>query len=115
MIDAAVDALGMRDVMGAIVSSDEVAAGKPAPDVYLVAAARLGVAPARCLVVEDSINGVRAGKAAGMTVVLVPNASVPPPPGTRDRRCGGGPARRARPGALAALIRAARAAPILRP
>ena len=60
------------------VSSDEVDHGKPAPDVYLAAAERLGCAPASCLVVEDSLNGVRAGKAAGMTVVLVPNASVPP-------------------------------------
>jgi beta-phosphoglucomutase-like phosphatase (HAD superfamily) len=80
VIAAAVDALGLHEVMGAIVSSDEVAAGKPAPDVYLLAAERLGVDPVRCLVVEDSINGVRAGRAAGMTVVLVPNASVPPPP-----------------------------------
>jgi beta-phosphoglucomutase-like phosphatase (HAD superfamily) len=79
VIDAAVAALGLRADMGAIVSSDEVPMGKPAPDVYLLAASRLGVAPQRCLVVEDSINGVRAGKAAGMTVVLVPNASVPPP------------------------------------
>ena len=72
------DALGIRDVLGAIVSSDEVPLGKPEPDVYLLAASRLGVEPGRCLVVEDSLNGVRAGKAAGMTVVLVPNASVPP-------------------------------------
>lgn len=78
VIAAAVAALGLRGDMGAIVSSDEVAAGKPAPDVYLLAASRLGVAPDRCLVVEDSVNGVRAGRAAGMTVVLVPNASVPP-------------------------------------
>ena len=78
VIRAAVDALGMREVLGAVVSSDEVEHGKPAPDVYLLAASRLGVAPARCLVVEDSLNGVRAGRAAGMTVVLVPNASVPP-------------------------------------
>ena len=66
------------------VSSDEVAHGKPAPDVYLEAARRLGIAPASCLVVEDSLNGVRAGKAAGMFVVLVPNASVPPAPGTSE-------------------------------
>lgn len=78
VIASAVEALGIRDVLGAIVSSDEVPGGKPRPDVYLLAAARLGVAPERCLVVEDSVNGVRAGKAAGMTVVLVPNASVPP-------------------------------------
>ena len=84
VIAAAVDAIGVRDVLGAIVSSDEVPHGKPAPDVYLVAAERLGVEPARCLVVEDSANGVRAGKAAGMFVVLVPNASVPPPPGTDE-------------------------------
>lgn len=79
VIDAAVEALGIADVMAAIVSSDEVARGKPEPDVYLLAASRLGVDPARCLVVEDSINGVRAGKAAGMTVVLVPSLSVPAP------------------------------------
>ena len=82
VIDAAVAALGLREVMGAIVSSDEVALGKPAPDVYRLAASRLGVDPTRCLVVEDSINGVRAGKAAGATVVLVPNLSVPAPPET---------------------------------
>lgn len=79
VIAAAVAALGLADDMGAIVSSDEVAAGKPAPDVYLLAASRLGAEPGRCLVVEDSINGVRAGRAAGMTVVLVPNHSVPAP------------------------------------
>jgi beta-phosphoglucomutase-like phosphatase (HAD superfamily) len=78
IIAAAMDALGVRDVLGAIVSSDEVPLGKPEPDVYLLAASRLGVEAGRCLVVEDSLNGVRAGKAAGMTVVLVPNASVPP-------------------------------------
>jgi beta-phosphoglucomutase-like phosphatase (HAD superfamily) len=85
VIAAAVTALGIRDVMRAIVSSDEVAAGKPSPDVYLLAASRLDVDPARCLVVEDSLNGVRAGKAAGMTVVLVPNASVPPAGDARAR------------------------------
>ena len=78
VIEAAVDALGLHGVLDQIVSSDDVAAGKPDPGVYLLAAARLGVEPGRCLVVEDSVNGVRAGKAAGMTVVLVPNASVPP-------------------------------------
>lgn len=51
-----------------IYSSDLVANGKPAPDIFLYTAERLGVDPARCLVVEDSENGVRAGAAAGMTV-----------------------------------------------
>ena len=78
VIGAAVDVLGLRAILDEIVSSDDVAAGKPDPAVYLLAAARLGVDPGRCLVVEDSVNGVRAGKAAGMTVALVPNASVPP-------------------------------------
>ncbi len=49
-------------------SADRVAHGKPAPDIFLHAAQRLGVAPQRCLVIEDSVNGVRAGLAAGMTV-----------------------------------------------
>lgn len=81
VIDAALASTGLGATISVVVSSDEVAHGKPAPDVYLEAARRLGVAPAECLVVEDSINGLRAGKAAGMTTVLVPNASVPPAPG----------------------------------
>ena len=78
VIDAALRATGLAGSIPVVVSSDEVAHGKPAPDVYLETAARLGVPPAGCLVVEDSINGLRAGIAAGMVVVLVPNASVPP-------------------------------------
>jgi HAD superfamily hydrolase (TIGR01509 family) len=81
VIDAALEATGLRDTVSVVVSSDEVAHGKPRPDVYLEAARRLGVAAAACLVVEDSINGLRAGVAAGMTTVLVPNTSVPPAPG----------------------------------
>lgn len=84
VIEAAVDALGLHGVLGVIVSSDEVAGGKPDPAVYLRAAALLGVAPGRCLVVEDSVNGVRAGVAAGATVALIPNPSVPPAPGAHD-------------------------------
>ncbi len=84
VIDAAVDALGLHGIFRAVVSADEVARGKPAPDVYLRAAALLGVDPVRCLVVEDSLNGVRAGTEAGMFVVLVPNASVPPGEGAHE-------------------------------
>jgi HAD superfamily hydrolase (TIGR01509 family) len=84
VIDAALHALGIADRFGAIVSSDEVEHGKPAPDVYLETARRLGVDPEAVLVVEDSLNGVRAAKAAGMRVVLVPNASIPPAPGAAE-------------------------------
>jgi HAD superfamily hydrolase (TIGR01509 family) len=83
VIDAALAATGLLASFGVIVSSDEVSHGKPAPDVYLETARRLGLAPDRCLVIEDSLNGVLAGRAAGMTVVLVPNHSVPPAPGAR--------------------------------
>ena len=84
VIDAALSATGLTDVFKVVVSSDEVSHGKPAPDVYLETARRLGVRPTACIVVEDSYNGVRAGKAAGMTVVLVPNVSVPPAEGTHE-------------------------------
>lgn len=55
------------------VTGDEVEHGKPAPDLFLRAAEKLGIAPDRCVVFEDAPNGVAAGKAAGMTVVAVPN------------------------------------------
>jgi HAD superfamily hydrolase (TIGR01509 family) len=84
VIDAALEATGLSGVFGVVVSSDEVERGKPEPDVYLEAARRLGVEPRRCLVVEDSLNGVKAAKAAGMTCVLVPNATIPPAPGTAE-------------------------------
>ncbi|WP_086666973.1 HAD family hydrolase [Lentzea kentuckyensis] len=60
------------------VSSEECAAGKPSPDVYLLAASRLGVEAASCCAVEDSTNGLRAALAAGMTVLAVPNPHFPP-------------------------------------
>jgi len=59
-----------------IVSSDDVVRSKPAPDCYLLAAQRLGVAPDRCLVIEDSAHGIAAGKAAGMHVVNVREAAL---------------------------------------
>ncbi len=85
VIDAALGTLGIGDDFAVVVPSDDVARGKPAPDVYLEAARRLGVEPARCLVVEDSLNGVVAAREAGMTVVLVPNRSIPPADGARER------------------------------
>jgi beta-phosphoglucomutase-like phosphatase (HAD superfamily) len=56
-----------------IVSGDEVARGKPAPDVFLEAARRLKCSPAACLVLEDAPNGLQAAKAAGMRSVAIPN------------------------------------------
>lgn len=61
----------------AVCSADEVARGKPAPDVFLLAARKLGVAPHECIAIEDSANGIRAAKAAGMKVIAVGNAEGP--------------------------------------
>ena len=74
VIDANLTALGLRPLFDAVVSATQVARGKPAPDVFLAAAERLGVRPAACLVVEDSRNGLLAAKAAGMRCAVVPCA-----------------------------------------
>ena len=79
LIGVVLAAAGIADRFRVTVSSEEVARGKPAPDVYLAAAERLGVDPARCVAIEDSANGLRAAAAAGMTVVAVPNEHFPPP------------------------------------
>ena len=78
LIERVLELLGVAAAFSAIVSSEEVARGKPAPDVYLEAAARLGVDPSACAAVEDSSNGLRSARAAGMRVVAVPSASYPP-------------------------------------
>jgi HAD superfamily hydrolase (TIGR01509 family) len=80
VIDAALDAAGLRDRFTATISSEEVPRGKPAPDVYLAVADALDVPPTACAAVEDSTNGIRAGAAAGMVVVAVPNREFPPEP-----------------------------------
>jgi HAD superfamily hydrolase (TIGR01509 family) len=59
----------------ATVTGDDVVHGKPAPDPYLLAAHRLGVAPAQCLAVEDSASGIRSAHGAGMTVLAIPNTT----------------------------------------
>jgi beta-phosphoglucomutase-like phosphatase (HAD superfamily) len=68
---------GLRGLLAAVVGRDEVARGKPHPDVFLLAAQRLGVAPERCLAVEDSAAGVRAAHGAGMRVAMVPDLVAP--------------------------------------
>ena len=80
---------GLADAFAATVSSEEVERGKPAPDVYLEAARRLGVEPVECVAIEDSTNGIRSAHAAGMAVIAVPNRDFPPDPdalASRDSR-----------------------------
>ena len=72
LIDAVCDRLGLGGIRVRCSAVDEVN-GKPAPDVYLAAARRLGVAPANCVAIEDSPNGIAAAKAAGMRCVAVPD------------------------------------------
>ena len=78
LIDLALELLGVEHLFKATVSSEEVAGGKPAPDVYLEAARRLGVEPTHAAAIEDSENGIRAAKAAGMRVIAIPNQHFPP-------------------------------------
>jgi HAD superfamily hydrolase (TIGR01509 family) len=78
LIDVVLEAGGIADLFKATVSSEEVAAGKPAPDVYVEVARRLGLEPAECTAVEDSHNGIRSAKAAGLRCVAIPNARFPP-------------------------------------
>jgi HAD superfamily hydrolase (TIGR01509 family) len=85
LIDLVLEVAGLGDAFAATVSSEEVEHGKPAPDVYLEAAARLGVDPGGCAAVEDSANGIRAAVAAGMRVVAVPNRAFPPPQEVLDQ------------------------------
>lgn len=71
MVDAVLDALELRPYFQVVATACEVAAGKPAPDIYLHVADRLGANPEKCLVFEDVPAGIQAGKAAGMTVCAV--------------------------------------------
>lgn len=80
VIDLVLEEAGLADAFAATVSSEEVGAGKPAPDVYLEAASRLGVDPTACVAIEDSTNGIRSANAAGMAVIAVPNRDFPPEP-----------------------------------
>jgi HAD superfamily hydrolase (TIGR01509 family) len=78
IIDRFLELSGFGDAFAVTVSSEAVERGKPAPDVYLDTARRMGVDPARCVAIEDSSNGLRAAAAAGMPVIAVPNPHYPP-------------------------------------
>jgi HAD superfamily hydrolase (TIGR01509 family) len=78
IIELVLDRSDLRPCFAAVVSSEEVAHGKPAPDVYLAAARELGVAAADCVAVEDSTNGIKAAVAAGMRTIAVPNRQFRP-------------------------------------
>ncbi len=70
---------GMTDYFDTVVTGDMVERGKPAPDIYLLAARRLGADPTECIGVEDSLSGVRAICAAGMRAIMVPDMIEPTP------------------------------------
>lgn len=81
LIDAVLHAAGLAGEFAATLSTEEVERGKPAPDGYLAAAARLGIAPENCVAVEDSSNGLRSAAAAGFAAVIaVPHEKYPPAP-----------------------------------
>ena len=80
VIELVLSLSGLGECFSATVSSEEVARGKPAPDVYLQAARELGVAAGECVAVEDSANGIRSAVAAQMKVIAVPNREFPPSP-----------------------------------
>ena len=78
LIETVLATADLGSAFAAVVSSEEVPRGKPAPDVYLAAADRLAVAPTACAGVEDSSNGLRAAVAAGLTVIAIPRPEYPP-------------------------------------
>jgi HAD superfamily hydrolase (TIGR01509 family) len=80
IIDLSLELSGLASRFAVTISSEEVERGKPAPDVYLEAARRLEAEPSRCAAIEDSENGIRAARAAGMRVLALPNPHYPPDP-----------------------------------
>ncbi len=78
LIELALELAKLKDCFRVVISSEEVPRGKPAPDVYLRAAELLDVAAQRCAAIEDSANGIRSAKTAGLRVVCIPNRDFPP-------------------------------------
>lgn len=73
VVQRSLELAGLADLFKIVVTADDVVHGKPAPDMFLLAAKRMGVAPGRCLVFEDAVPGIQAAEAAGMQVVHVPS------------------------------------------
>ena len=80
LIDQVLETAGLTGAFQVTLSTEEVPRGKPAPDVYLAAAGKLGLDPSVCAAVEDSSNGLRAAGAAGLAVIAVPHGVYPPAP-----------------------------------
>ena len=80
LISAVLDGAGLQGCFTATLSTEQVARGKPAPDIYLAVTGQLGCPPERCAAVEDSTNGLRSAAAAGLQVIAVPHPRYPPEP-----------------------------------
>ena len=80
LVDTVLQSSGLRPCFLVTMSTEQVARGKPAPDIYLAVAARLGYSPPDCAAIEDSSNGLRSAAAAGLHVIAVPRPQYPPDP-----------------------------------
>jgi len=80
LIGTVLDAAGLRECFVTTLSTEQVAHGKPAPDIYLAVCDRLGHSPQTCAAVEDSTNGLRSAAAAGLRVIAIPHPRYPPDP-----------------------------------
>jgi HAD superfamily hydrolase (TIGR01509 family) len=80
LIETVLQSAGLRSCFPVVMSTEQVAHGKPAPDIYLAVTARLGCPPPDCAAVEDSSNGLRSAAAAGLRVIAIPQPRYPPDP-----------------------------------
>ncbi|WP_413470755.1 HAD family hydrolase [Streptomyces sp. C8S0] len=78
LVDPGLDALGLNEAFAAVVRREDVVHGKPDPELFLTAAHRLGVAPGRCLAVDDAPDGIASARAAGMQVITVVGGHLTP-------------------------------------
>ena len=80
LIETVLQSAGLRSCFAVVMSTEQVAHGKPAPDIYLAVTAELGCPPPDCAAVEDSSNGLRSAAAAGLRVIAIPQPRYPPDP-----------------------------------